>query len=80
MQVGEVIRGMLGERGASERATSLELGRSPYYLHSVGAPTRSPALGTVADVADVLGYDLAIVDRTTGEELGRVVPPRRTGD
>lgn len=80
MQVNEVIRSMLDARGASARGTSLDLGRAPSYMQTVASPKRVPSIATVADVADVLGYDLAIVDRTTGEELGRVAPPRRAGD
>lgn len=78
MQVNTVIRSMLDARGVSARATSLDLGRNDSFVGHVARASRVPSIATVADVADVLGYDLAIVDRTTGEELGRVVPPRRS--
>ena len=35
------------------------------------------ARDTVADVADVLGYDLAVIDRETGEAVAVIEPPRR---
>lgn len=56
---------------------SAELGRSPEYVRNVAAPGRSPALATVADVADVLGYRLAVVDVATGETVGTIEPPRK---
>lgn len=39
-------------------------------------PSRSPALATVADVADACGFALAVVDRETGETVGTIEPPR----
>lgn len=80
MQVNTVIRSMLDARGASARGVSLDMGRNDSFVGHVARTTRVPSIGTVSDVADVLGYDLAVIDRATGEELGRVTPPRRTAD
>ena len=77
MQVGACIRAMVRERGASMRGLSVDMGRSPDYVRVMGTPTRSPALATVAEIADALGYDVAIIDRETGERLGTIDPPAR---
>lgn len=77
MQAGACIRAMVRERGASLAGISRSLGKSDRWAGMVSAPGRSPALATVAEIADALGYDVAIVDRETGERLGTVEPPRR---
>lgn len=79
MQVSTCIREIVGSRGTSLRSVSLDLGKAETWGKIVSKPTRSPALATVADVADVLGYDLAIVDRETGETVGTIEAPRRAG-
>lgn len=79
MQVNAVIRSMLDARGVSPRHVSAVLGRSSEWCRVVALPTRSPALATVADVADVLGYDVSIIDRASGEVVARVDPPTRGG-
>lgn len=78
MQVNTVIRSMLDARGVSPRHVSAVLGRSSEWCRVVALPTRSPALATVADVADVLGYRLEVVDASTGEAVGTIEAPRRT--
>lgn len=77
MQVNTCIKELVKSRGASLRGVSAELGKAPTWGSNVAAPTRSPALATVADVADVLAYDVAIVDRESGEVVAVVDPPRR---
>lgn len=79
MQVNTCIRELLAARGVSPRRVSAGLGRSSEYVRNVAQPTRSPALATVADVADVLGYRLDVVDTSTGELVGTIEPPRRAG-
>lgn len=78
MQVNTCIREIVGKRGVSLRSVSADLGKVSTWAANVSQSTRSPALATVADVADVLGYDLAIVDRATGERVGTIEAPRRT--
>lgn len=77
MQVNTCIRELLDARAISPRRVSAELGRSSEYVRNVAMPTRSPALATVADVADVLGYRLDVVDAATGETVGTIEAPRR---
>lgn len=78
MQVNTCIRELLDARAISPRRVSAELGRSSEYVRNVAMPTRSPALATVADVADVLGYDVVVRDRRTGEDVGTIEAPRRS--
>lgn len=77
MQVNTCIRELLDAHAISPRRVSAELGRSSEYVRNVAMPTRSPALATVADVADVLGYDLVVRDRESGEDVGTIEAPRR---
>ena len=77
MQVNTCMRELLDARAVSPRRVSAELGRSSEYVRNVAMPTRSPALATVADVADVLGYRLDVVDAATGERVGTIEAPRR---
>ncbi len=80
MQVDSVIREIIKKRGASMRGVSASLEKSQAWARNVAAPGRSPALATVADIADVLGYDVAIIDRETGEQVGTIEPPRRKAE
>lgn len=80
MQVDRCIKELAAARGVSLRGLSAALGRSSAWGSCVSGAGRSPALATVADVADVLGYDLAVVDRETGETVGTLDAPRRRGD
>ena len=77
MQVDACIKGMAGLAGVPLTTVSKDLGHSVAWGSNVGKAGRSPALGTVADVADVLGYDLAVIDRETGEAVAVIEPPRR---
>lgn len=77
MQVNTCIREIVATRGVSLRSVSADLDKSPTWTANVAQPTRSPALATVADVADVLGYRLDVVDVATGEAVGTIEAPRR---
>lgn len=77
MQVNTCIRELAAQRGESLRQLSADLGRAATWASNVSLPTRSPALATVADVADVLGYRLDVVDAATGERVGTIEAPRR---
>lgn len=76
MQFNEVIRSMLARSGKSPETVSAELGRSKTFVRNVSNPSRSPALATVVEIADTLGYRLDLVDRATGERVGSIEPPR----
>ena len=77
MHVDTCIRDMCKASGASMRGVSAALGKSPAYVRLAGKDGGSPALATVADVADVLGYRLDVVDAATGERVGTIEAPRR---
>ena len=80
MQVNTCIRSMLATRpDTSGAAVSRALGHTDRWASVVGMASRSPALATVADVADVLGYRLEVVDVATGEAVGTIEAPRRAG-
>lgn len=78
MQINRCIHELVDATpGASMRGVSVALGKADTYVRNVAQPSRSPALATVADVADVLGYDLVLVRRSDGTELGTIEPPRK---
>lgn len=77
MQVNEVIKTIVKLSGSNPHAAAAALGKSREYVRNAAARP-SPALATVADVADVCGYDLIIRDRRTGSEAA-ITPPRREG-
>lgn len=75
MQVGKVIRALRKKGDLSQRELSSRLGRSRTWAQTVEREDRSPALATVATVADVAGVDLCLVDRATGETIATIDPP-----
>ena len=79
MQVNEVLRFVISSCDLSYRQVSATLGKSPNWAGIVSMPSRTPSTATLADVADVCGYDLQLVRRDTGATV-TVTPPRRAGD
>lgn len=77
MQVSTCIRDIVNMRGVSLRNVSATLKRAPTWAANVSAPGRSPALATLTDIADVLEYDVAIIDRATGKVVGKIDPLHR---
>lgn len=77
MLVNQVLRSVIERSGKSYRQVSAELGKSQNWAGAVSMPSRSPALATVADVADVAGCDVCVIDRETGAVVATVTPPRR---
>ncbi|WP_102337698.1 helix-turn-helix domain-containing protein [Collinsella provencensis] len=76
MQVNNVVRFIIERSGKSFRKVSEELGRSANWAGVVAMPRRSPALATVADIADACGVDVVLVDRATGAAIATIDPPR----
>lgn len=76
MQVNTCIKAIARAAGLSLSEVSRRCGHSPSWASVLGLPSRSPALATVADVADACGFALAVVDRETGETVGTIEPPR----
>lgn len=69
------MRAALDSGPHSARAVSRALGHSEAWAGVAARPTSSPSLATVADVADVQGLDVCLVDRSTGEVVAVVEPP-----
>lgn len=80
MQVDRVIRAMIDRSAISANGFSAALGKSREWARLTAKPGRDPKLGTVADVADVAGCDVCVVDRETGAVVATVTPPRRAAD
>jgi hypothetical protein len=80
VQVDRVITALVERSAMSGRAISAALGKSSAYVKTAARAGRSPALATVADVADVVGVDVVLVDRETGATVCTVTPPRRADD
>ena len=80
MQVDRVIREIVETSGKTFAEVNRELGRSASWACTLAAPGRSPALATVADIADAVGMRLDVVDVETGETVGSIEPPRRSAD
>lgn len=78
MQVNDVIDALSKQCGKTYNEMSADLGRSREYVRQAATSKRGPALATVADVADVAGCDVVIIDRTTGEAVATIEPPRRS--
>ena len=77
MDVSDVISTVVAHTGITYGETSRRLAKSYTWARNVAAPGRDPKLATVADVADVCGVDVKLVDRETGEIVGVVDPPHR---
>lgn len=77
MQVNNVVRFIIERSGKSFRKVSEELGHSASWSGVVAMPSRSPALATVADIADACGVDVVLIDRATGAAIATIEPPRR---
>ncbi|WP_281657204.1 hypothetical protein [Collinsella stercoris] len=80
MQVDRIIRTLIDRSGLSMNGMSAALGKSREWARLTAKPGRVPKLDTVADVADVAGCDVAIIDRETGAVVATVTPPRRAAD
>lgn len=79
MQVNELIAKLVAHSGKSYNAISAELGKSREHVRNVATRTNAPRVDTLADIADVAGVDVALIDRGTRSVIGRVDPPRRAG-
>ena len=77
MQVDKLISLLIRRSGLSDRRVSLDLGKCETWARNTKKNAKDPRIGTVADVADVAGCDVCIVDRETGAVVATVTPPRR---
>ena len=77
MRPEETIHVALDHAGLTPYAASLRMGRAHSYVGSLLARKSAPTMRTAADVCDVCGVDVVLVDRATGKPLGRVDPPHK---
>lgn len=76
MDAHDVIR-FLTENGAiSMRVASQTMGRFPTYLATARQRGLAPQIDTMAEIADVYGYDLLLRNRADGTET-KIDPPER---
>ena len=80
MQVNKVVSLLINHSGMNTNHVSTVLGKSREWARQAARLDRVPRLDTVANVADVCGVDVVLVDRETGAALGTVTPPRREAD
>jgi len=69
MQPNELLRMMVESRQLTQRDASLKFGRSPNYVSRMYAGGFNPQTAVLAELADVLDYDLLLRDRFSGTEI-----------
>lgn len=69
MESKEALRYVVNHSGKSQRAISVELGKVPTYISATFTQGSIPTVETLANVANVCGYDLLLVNRETGETI-----------
>lgn len=65
----DVLSALVKNSGKSMRTISMAIGRSPNFLASTTQKRSTPHCETVANVADVCGYDLLLRKRSDGSEI-----------
>jgi hypothetical protein len=73
----DVLGYLIKASGFSYGKVSRELGKSPEWARNSVVNHTRPLLATVADVADVCGVDVKLVDRGTGEVVALIDPPHK---
>lgn len=76
MEPKDVLPELVGGSGKSMMSLSLALGRSRNYITQLIQQGSISQVDTVADVADVCGYDLVLRRRSDGEEM-LIDPPSK---
>ena len=79
MQTLDAVREMLGRRGMSMYAASVATGHRASYVQSLMRRKGGISAPVLAMLGDVCGYDLALVDRETGEAI-RIDPASPGGE
>lgn len=74
-----MLQAMISRSGRSGLSVARELGHGQTWAYNSTRPGRDPKLSTVAAVASVTGYEVAIVDSGTGETVATVEPPEPKG-
>ena len=69
MDSREALRYVLSRSNKPKTTVSQELGKSAGYINTYVSMGKVPGLDTMASIANVCGYDLVLVDRSTGETI-----------
>ena len=80
MKTDEIVRELLSRSDMSMRSISLALGKADNWARLTAKKSRNPRIDTIATIADLTGVDVCLVDRSTGQTLGVVEPPRQGDD
>jgi len=75
MDARETLRYLIDQSGKPKTTISTDLGKSQGYINSYLTIGRAPGVDVLANIADVCGYDLVIVNRETGQTT-RIDPQR----
>lgn len=77
MRIDSILRYIIKRTGKSMRAISIDMGKADTWAKNSSRAGRVPQLDTVAELADLAGLDVALVDRETGEVVATVDVPCR---
>lgn len=77
MKPRETIAALADKFKGTKRELSKALGRSDNWISSTITNGGPPKVDTLANIADVVGVDVCLVDRATGETIATIDPPRR---
>lgn len=77
LQATEAVHFLAERSSLSYAALSRQLNRSDEFVRN--SFDRDTKLSTLSALADVCGVDVLLVDRTTGDAIGRIVPAPRDG-
>ena len=72
---GDIVRKLVESADISARAASAQAGKSANYVQNA-LDKAEPSIGRIALIADAYDYDLALINRETGEVDYVVEPPK----
>lgn len=74
LSTSDVVRWCVDRSGLSLRAAGVALGHSSAWA-GMAAGRAAPRLDTVVSIADLAGYDLALVERSSGRVAATIQLP-----
>lgn len=69
MKARQALYKIVESSGKSRIQVSSELGRSRNYITNYFVNDMNPGADTLAQIADVCGWDMVLRNRSTGEEI-----------
>ena len=63
MEIKTALTEVINESGKSRYAVAKELGKGTTYIYKLTSRPTSPSYETITSIADVCGYDLALIKR-----------------